>query len=748
MRRALGQSLPLRSLNGDQQVTAQPDSAKIICQQELVDRVKAYDPNADETALNEAYVFSMSRHRTQKRASGDPYFSHPLEVAGILASLKLDPASIITALLHDTVEDGVASMAEIEGLFGPVIGRLVEGVTKLGKLELTSDSTTLQAENFRKLLLATSEDIRVLLVKLADRLHNMRTLVHIKDSNKRRRIARETLDIYAPLAERIGMQAMKEELEDLTFSELQPQARNSIVRRLDALRETDREVTPTIVDELQGTLRDSGINAKVNGREKRPYSIWRKMERQDAPFEQIADVMAFRVLVSSAEECYRALGVVHRAYPTVPGRFKDYISTPKPNGYCSLHTAVIGPGKRRVEVQIRTTEMHDLAEYGVAAHWTYKNAGIPAVRQEGPRFRWLRELLEILEHAAGPEEFLEQTKLEMYRDQVFCFTPKGDLIALPHRATPVDFAYSVHSEVGDHCVGAKINGRLAPLRTMLRNGDQVEILRSNGQTPDPNWEHFVVTGKARTRVRRFIRHQEVSEYANLGEAILTKTFQNHNESFRVNALTPATTKYQLRNSEELYSWIGRGKIDPVEVLGIVAPGAVRRGKGKRGKFVPFRRNRDRAKNHEGAVAIKGLIPGMAVHLAGCCNPLPGDRIVGLVTEGKGVTIHTIDCEVLVSFGGTPERWLDVAWDSNVDEGGMHVGRITTVLNNSPGSLNALTEVVAHAEGNISNLKITHRSLDFFEIVVDVEVQDVQHLTHIIAALRADPAIYKVERSGA
>ena len=440
--------------------------------------------------------------------------------------------------------------------------------------------------------------------------------------------------------------------------------------------------------------------------------------------------------------------MVHRAYPTVPGRFKDYISTPKPNGYCSLHTAVIGPGKRRVEVQIRTTEMHDLAEYGVAAHWTYKQAGSPAAGHEGRRFRWLRGLLEILEHAAGPEEFLEQTKLEMYRDQVFCFTPKGDLIALPHRATPVDFAYSVHSEVGDHCVGAKINGRLAPLRTALRNGDQVEILRSSGQTPDPNWEHFVVTGKARTRVRRFIRQQEVSEYASLGEAILTKTFQNHNENFSVNALTPATTKYQLRNSEELYSWIGRGKIDPVEVLEIVAPGAARRRKGRRGKFVPFRRNRNRAQNHEGAVAIKGLIPGMAVHLAGCCNPLPGDRIVGLITEGKGVTIHTIDCEVLVSFGGTPERWLDVAWDSNVDEGGMHVGRISTVLNNAPGSLNALTEVVAHAEGNISNLKITHRSLDFFEIVVDVEVQDVQHLTHIIAALRADPAIYKVERSGA
>ena len=504
---------------------------KIICQQELVDVVKAYDPDADEVALNEAYVFSMSRHRTQRRASGDPYFSHPLEVAGILASLKLDPASIITALLHDTVEDGVATMAEIEGQFGPVVGRLVEGVTKLGKLELTNDSTTRQAQNFRKLLLATSEDIRVLLVKLADRLHNMRTLSHIKDGDKRRRIARETLDIYAPLAERIGMQEMKEELEDLTFLELQPEARKSIVRRLNALRETDREVTPAIVEELCSTLRESGLNVDVSGREKRPYSIWQKMERQDAPFEQIVDVMAFRILVDSVKECYRSLGVVHSAYPSVPGRFKDYISTPKPNGYRSLHTAVIGPGKRRIEVQIRTVEMHDVAEYGLAAHWTYKEFGDPTINQEGRRFRWLRELLEILEHAGGPEEFLEHTKLEMYRDQVFCFTPKGDLIALPHQATPVDFAYSVHSEVGDHCVGAKINGRLAPLRTTLRNGDQVDILRSSGQTPDPNWEHFVVTGKARTRVRRFIRQQEVNEYASLGEAILTKRFHNLNDDF-------------------------------------------------------------------------------------------------------------------------------------------------------------------------------------------------------------------------
>ena len=717
-------------------------------QQQLVDQVKDYDSDADEVVLNKAYVFSMSRHRTQKRASGDPYFSHPLEVASILVGLRLDPASIVTALLHDTVEDGVATLAEIGEQFDPTVARLVDGVTNLGKLELAKDATTRQAENFRKLLLATSEDIRVLLVKLADRLHNMRTLVHIKDDNKRRRIARETLDIYAPLAERIGMQEVKDELEDLTFSELQPEARKSIVRRLDALRKTGPKVTATIVSELERTLLRAGINAEIIGREKRPYSIWRKMERRDVAFEQIVDVMAFRILVESNRQCYQSLGVVHEAYPTVPGRFRDYISTPKPNGYRSLHTAVIGPGRRRIEVQIRTTEMHKLAEYGVAAHWTYKQIGRPTVEQEGQSYRWLRELLEILEHTAGPEEFLEHTKLEMYQDQVFCFTPKGDLIALPHQATPVDFAYSVHSAVGDHCVGAKINGRVAPVRTRLRNGDQVEILRSVGQTPDPNWQHFVVTGKARTRIRQFIRQQEFSEYSSLGESILSKTFQNHNEKFDTNQLDRAVEKYQLKSVDELLSWIGNGSLDPVDVLESVFPESVRRRKGKRGKINPFRRTFTRKKNAEGPVPIKGLTPGLAVHLAGCCTPLPGDRIVGLITEGKGVTVHTIDCEALVGFSGTPERWLDVTWDSDANNGELHVGRISTVLNNSPGSLNALTEVIARSEGNISNLKITHRSLDFFELVVDVEVHDVKHLTHIIAALRADPTIYKVERSGA
>ncbi|HZT52128.1 MAG TPA: RelA/SpoT family protein, partial [Stellaceae bacterium] len=450
---------------------------------ELVERVKAYDPAADEDALNRAYVYSMKAHGAQLRASGDPYFSHPVEVAGILAGMKLDGASIITGLLHDTVEDTVATLEDVERVFGAEIARLVDGVTKLSRIELQSDQTK-QAENFRKLVLAMSEDIRVLLVKLADRLHNMRTLRFVADPEKRRRTARETMEIYAPLAERMGMHEMKDELEDLAFAELYPDARGSIIARLDFLREKGEDLPRRIIAELDETLRQGGVEAQLSGREKTPYSIWRKMQRKNVGFEQLADIMAFRIVVDSVEQCYQALGVLHSRYPVVPGRFKDYISTPKPNNYRSLHTGVIGPERQRIEVQIRTREMHEVAELGVAAHWVYKQA---APNTEGRQYRWLRELLDILEHAPDPQEFLEHTKLEMFQDQVFCFTPKGDLIELPRGATPVDFAYAVHSQIGDTCVGAKINGRMLPLRTQLSNGDQIEIVTSKAQTPSPTW---------------------------------------------------------------------------------------------------------------------------------------------------------------------------------------------------------------------------------------------------------------------
>ena len=714
---------------------------------ELVERVKTYDPGANEDALNRAYVFSMKAHGAQMRASGDPYFSHPVEVAGILAQMKLDGSSIITGLLHDTVEDTVATLEDIERMFGPDIARLVDGVTKLSRIELQSDQTK-QAENFRKLVLAMSEDIRVLLVKLADRLHNMQTLRYIKDEDKRRRIARETMDIYAPLAERIGMHRLKDDLEDLAFAELYADARQSLKTRLAFLREKGGDLVSRIIDALARTLREGGLaNAQVSGREKSVYAIWRKMQRKNVGFEQLSDIMAFRITVDSVEDCYHALGTLHSAYPVVPGRFKDYISTPKPNNYRSLHTGVIGPERQRIEVQIRTREMHEVAELGVAAHWTYKQG---APKTEGKQYRWLRELLDILEHASGPEEFLEHTKLEMFQDQVFCFTPKGDLIALPRGATPVDFAYAVHSQIGDTCVGSKINGRLVPLRTQLANGDQVDIVTSKAQTPSPTWERFVVTGKARARIRRFIRTQQREQYHDLGKAILQKAFRHDGHELAEKTIEPVLKNFNSASVDDLFVAVGEGHVTGREVVHAVFPPKPDQkadGKldGKQGKVVSLARAR-KGKASENAVPIRGLIPGMALHFAGCCHPLPGDRIVGIVTTGKGVTIHTIDCETLESFANTPERWLDVAWKDAGDAEHAHVGRIAVTLGNEPGSLGALTTIIGKSGGNISNLKITNRSIDFFEILVDIEVQDVRHLTNIIAALRTAPVINSVERA--
>ncbi|HYG91434.1 MAG TPA: bifunctional (p)ppGpp synthetase/guanosine-3',5'-bis(diphosphate) 3'-pyrophosphohydrolase [Azospirillum sp.] len=722
----------------------------MIRQYELVERVRAYDPSADEDLLNRAYVFSMKAHGAQTRASGDPYFSHPLEVAGILTSLKLDAATIVTALLHDTVEDTVATQEDIERVFGKEIGRLVDGVTKLSRLEMQSEQAK-QAENFRKLVLAMSEDIRVLLVKLADRLHNMRTLHHIKNPEKRKRISRETLEIYAPLAERIGMHQVKDELEDLAFAQLNPDARDSIMTQLSRLRSEGEDRVQGIIDELTSVLAEEGVpDAQISGREKTPYSIWRKLQMKNVSFEQLSDIMAFRIIVANVGECYQALGIIHSHYPVVPGRFKDYISTPKPNGYKSLHTGVIGPQRNRIEVQIRTREMHEVCELGVAAHWAYKQ-GQP--RADAREYRWLRELLDILEHATKPEEFLEHTKLELFQDQVFCFTPKGDLIALPRGATPVDFAYAVHSEVGDHCVGAKINGRMLPLRTQLQNGDQVDIITSKAQTPVPGWERFVVTGKARARIRKFLRTQQRAQYIELGRAILQRQFRQEGYDYAEKALDGVLKIFQQPSVDDLLAAVGSGLHSGREVFHAVFPGhkphaqaqvLAKEAEDKAGGLIV--KPKPKQKGKESPLPIKGLIPGMAVHYARCCHPLPGDRIVGIVTTGKGVTIHTIDCETLESFNDSPERWIDVAWDVGPDSPEEHVGRISMVVANEPGSLGTLSTVIGKNGGNITNLKITSRNTDFFELLIDIDVKDAKHLTNIIAALRATPVINSVDRA--
>jgi GTP pyrophosphokinase len=722
----------------------------MLRQYELVERVKTYEPGADEDALNRAYVFTMRAHGTQKRASGDPYFSHPVEVAGLLSEKRLDSASIITGLLHDTVEDTDTTVAQIHELFGSEVSGLVDGVTKLSQLELQSDRTK-QAENFRKLVLAMSQDIRVLVVKLADRLHNMRTLHFIKGSEKRRRIARETMDIYVPLAERIGIRDWKEELEDLAFQELNPDARASIIKRLDFLRETGGDLIGRVRKTLADLIEQEGVKAEVSGREKSPYSIWRKMQRQNVGFEQLSDIMAFRVVVDTVADCYRALGVIHGAYSSVPGRFKDYISLPKPNGYRSVHTGVIGPENQRIEIQIRTREMHEIAELGVAAHWRYKEKGasVDTPVTEGKQYKWLRELLEILENAAGPEDFLEHTKMEMFADQVFVFTPKGDLLALPRGSTPVDFAYAVHTDIGDRCTAARINGRIMPLRTQLRNGDQVEIVTSKAQTPSPSWESFVVTGKARACIRRFIRSQQREQYLKLGREIVEKIFHQTNYDLTEKALKGVLTRFRVESVDDLFVAVGEGRHTGREVLYAVYPGAkdqqqkqqARKGKAKGGADG----GASTREEDGGTVPLRGLIPNMAIHYAKCCHPLPGDRIVGIVTTGKGVTIHTVDCPTLESFTDMPERWLDVAWEEGAQNSAF-VGRISAVLSNEPGALAALTSVIGRDGGNITNLKFTDRSEDFFDLMVDIEVSDVRQLSNIIAALRASPLVNSVERA--
>ena len=720
---------------------------------ELVEKVRAYDPSADEDALNRAYVFAMKAHGAQTRASGDPYFSHPLEVAGILTNYHLDTASIITALLHDTIEDTDATHAEIAQLFGEEVAQLVDGVTKLTQLELQSDRAK-QAENFRKLLLAMSKDIRVLLVKLADRLHNMRTLQHVPKQERRSRIAHETMDIYAPLAERIGMHDIKDELEDRAFRELYPDARDSITRRLEFLKTEGKSVIEAVLSELRDVFAEAGIDVDIAGRQKSPYSIWRKMQRTQSSVEQLSDIIAFRVIVPTIPDCYQALGVVHGRYQVVPGRFKDYISTPKPNGYRSLHTSVIGLADHRIEIQIRTQDMHDVAERGVAAHWVYKDKGSgpasSAMREENRQYRWLQELLEILENAVAPEDFLAHTRLEMFSDQVFCFSPRGEVFSLPRGATPIDFAYAVHTDIGDKCVGAKINGRNMPLRTALQNGDQVEILISKNQTPSPDWEKLVVTGKARSRIRRVLREAELRQYVDLGRGIVGKAFGRIGETLDGTSFDLALREFHADSPDDLFAMVGQGVYTGRDVARAVFPDKVDEGGAKKSGSSIFSLRRKKPVpmgGGEHAVPISGLTPGIAVHMAKCCYPLPGDRIVGVMTTGKGVTIHTIDCMTLEAFADSPERWVDVSWNPDSDLATTDlVSRLNVTLVNEPGSLAEMAATIAAAQGNNSKLKVTNRTADFFDMLVDIEVVDAKHLNAIVTTLRGHKSVSAVERT--
>jgi RelA/SpoT family (p)ppGpp synthetase len=695
----------------------------VLRQYELIERVRSYDPDADEGLINRAYVFSMKAHGTQTRASGDPYFSHPIEVAGILTDLKLDDQTIATAILHDTIEDTVATPEEIEKLFGKDVARLVDGVTKLSKIEAQSESER-AAENLRKFFLALSDDIRVLLVKLADRLHNMRTLHHIPNEEKRRRIARETMDIYAPLAERIGMYEMMNEMQTLAFQVLEPDAYASITRRLKQLTEQGGDLVSRIGLGLQLYLTDNGLNAEVMGRQKHPFSIWKKMAERHISFEQLSDVMAFRVIVDTQDDCYATLGLIHQRWPMVPGRFKDYISTPKRNGYRSLHTSVIHDSKMRIEIQIRTREMHDQAERGLAAHWAYKE-NKPSADLKIP---WIDDLVEILDHAASPEELLEHTRMAMYQDRIFAFTPKGELIQLPKGATPVDFAYAVHTDLGDRTVGAKVNGRVVPLRTILENGDQVEILASEAQHPQPSWLRFVVTGKARSGVRRFVRHKERDETVELGRKIYEEIVERLPAVLDKDALKQALKRLKIESQDELMIAIARKRVSDEQVMEALMPGSAG------GDVAP------RPPAQRTAISIKGLTPGVAYDLAQCCHPIPGDRIVGLRREDEGIEVHVIGCDTLAS--GIDADWLDLAWGEGSDGG---AARLSVIVRDVPGALGAMASVLGAKHANIINLHLVHRDGSFMTFQLDIEVHDLAHLHAIIAALRENDQVSTVER---
>jgi guanosine-3',5'-bis(diphosphate) 3'-pyrophosphohydrolase len=689
----------------------------------------------------------MRMHGSQTRASGDPYFAHPIEVAGILTDYRLDTATIVTALLHDVIEDTPVTRKDIDEIFGEEIGEMVEGVTKLSRLELNAEHVR-QAENLRKFILAISRDVRVLMVKLADRLHNMRTLGFIKSPEKRERIARETLDIYAPLARSIGCHKICSELEELAFEHINPRARDAIVRRLEALRSSQGSAVALVSGEISQRLEQAGIPARVYGREKNPYSIWRKLQRKSIGFSQLSDIYAFRVIVDTEDDCYRALGVIHRAWSSVPERFKDFISTPKRNNYRSVHTTVVGPKGMRIEMQLRTEAMDRVAEEGVAAHWRYKDASYgfdaEAAAADGGRdpLMNLRHLVQVLEHGGDAEELVEHAKLEMFLDQVFVFTPKGRVISLPRGAMPLDFAYAVHTDVGDTTVGVKINGELRPLRTPLQNGDVVEIIRGSTPVAWTEWRALTVTGRARSAIRRHIRQSEREEFVRMGRAAIDETFGRAGKSRADVQLKATLERFGVTSEDELFVSVGRGRVTANQLLEAVFPAL----KDEEKAAALTRQRIGDGPAARSFVRGVGLEAGASLHFAECCSPVPGDRIVGIAQEDGSVAIHTIDCSVLAQYEDREDLWRDLHWTAHAEQATLSTTRLVCTIRDAPGVLGQVCTLIGEAGGNIVSLNMHHRQSDFFDVDVDVEVRDARHLTHIAAALRACPPVETVERT--
>ncbi|MGR3614891.1 MAG: RelA/SpoT family protein [Paracoccaceae bacterium] len=698
----------------------------MISAEDLIELVRNYNPKTNAEKLTRAYEFGKEMHDGQFRHSGEPYFTHPVAVAAILTEQRLDDATIITALLHDTIEDTKASYGQVSEMFGEEVAMLVDGVTKLTNLQLSSRETK-QAENFRKLFMAMSKDLRVILVKLADRLHNMRTIKAMR-VEKQAQKARETMDIYAPLAGRMGMQWMREELEDLAFRVLNPEGRQSIIRRFITLQRETGDVIHRITGDMRAELEKAEIEAEVFGRAKKPYSIWRKMQEKDQGFSRLSDIYGFRIITGSEEDCYRTLGAIHQRWRAVPGRFKDYISQPKTNGYRSIHTTVSGRDGKRVEVQIRTRQMHDVAESGVAAHWSYRDG----VRSENPfavdPAKWIAGLTEQFDSEDDHDEFLEAVKLEMYSDQVFCFTPKGDVIKLPRGATPIDYAYAIHTRIGHSCVGAKVDGIRVPLWTRLKNGQSVEIISAEGQTPQVTWLEIAITGKARTAIRRALREADRERFIKLGMELARVAFDQVKKKVTDKILDTAAKHMRFNNRQELLARLGSAELTGHEVVQAVYP-----------ELAP-----DETDQISPRRAVIGLEAGQSFERASCCQPVPGERIIGITYRGKGVIVHAADCDNLSRYDQQPQRWVDLHWHTGTHPA-VYGTTLELTIGNDAGVLGRICTLIGERKANISNLEFLDRKPDFFRLMINVELRDAEQLHSLMLALEAESDVAAVER---
>ena len=695
---------------------------------ELINLIKEYNPKCDEDLIARAYDYGKNYHEGQFRASGEKYFNHPIEVAKILIGQRLDDATIATAILHDTIEDTKLSIREVKSNFGDSIAILVDGVTKLTNLQISSGETK-QAENFRKFIVSMSKDLRILLVKLADRLHNMRTIKALPVSKQLRK-ANETMEIFAPLAGRMGMQSIREEFEDICFRVLNPEARNSIMRRFLKLKNVNVDLVPKIIKDIQKELSLVSVDAIVSGREKRPYSIWRKLEEKKESFTRLSDIFAFRIITNSEGDAYTALGAVHQRWRAVPGRFKDYISQPKSNGYRSLHTTVLGRDGKRVEVQIRTKEMNEVAEGGVAAHWSFRDGELFENPFAVDPLSWARSLMDGFEAAENPNDFLEHVKLEMYNDKVFCFTPTGEVIKLPRGATPLDFAYSIHTRIGDHCVGTEVDGKRVPLYTRLRNGQSVKIITARGQRPQINWENMVLTGRAKSAIRRSLKHERRVENIRLGNAIARNAFEKVNKKPTERALVTAAKKIGSKTGDDILAALGAAELTGIELMKLIYPEMFK------GENLP--------EYSSDVISFVGLPAGAKGKTAKCCKPLPGERIVGISRKGKGVLIHAIDCQQLIDFEEKNENWLDLRWPEKFGTEGYSSSVIVTLLNKA-GVLGKICSLIGEQKANITDIKFFEERADYYIIYIELDVRNIEHLMNILSAITADEDVAEASR---